>query len=165
LIVTSKSTIGSYATLSHCWGSDASFLRLSKRHMDDFEHGIRLQDLRQTFRDAIAAVRWFPILYLWIDSLCIQQSGEGSYEDLQYHASIMDRIYANCILNIAAAWARSPQDGCFNTRRAEPAQPCTVLWRDFTQVQAVYSIRDSADNKLTAVHESLLYKRGWVFQE
>jgi hypothetical protein len=37
--------------------------------MDEFQNEIRFQDLPQTFRDAIDVVRWFPIRYLWIDSL------------------------------------------------------------------------------------------------
>jgi hypothetical protein len=117
--------------------------------MDDFQHEIRLHDLPQTFRDAIEVVRWFPIRYLWIDSLCIQQSREGSHEDWQYHTSIMDRIYANCMLNIVAAWTRSPQDGCFSTRHPELTQLCTlkgkerVLGLDHTStLNTVHSLGD-----------------------
>jgi hypothetical protein len=165
ILTSSESRIGPYATLSHCWGPNPSFLQLSKSNMDEFQNEIRLQDLPQTFRDAIEVVRWFSIRYLWIDSLCIQQSGEGSNEDWQYHASIMDRIYSKCVLNIAAAWAQSARDGCFSTRQSEVAERCITFARSFKGIEGIQGIRNTADSKLTAVHKSPLSTRGWVLQE
>jgi hypothetical protein len=77
----------------------------------------------------------------------------------------MDRIYSNCVLNIAAAWARSAQDGCFSARHSELVKPCTIFVRYFTETEGIHGIRSDADHKLTAVHGSPLSTRGWVLQE
>jgi hypothetical protein len=74
---------GSYATLSHCWGSEPSFLTLTASNLEDMQTGIPMAKLPRTFSDAITTTKTLRLSYLWIDSLCIIQSGDGATEDWQ----------------------------------------------------------------------------------
>jgi hypothetical protein len=104
-----------YATLSHCWGH-ASFVQLNAENIDSFNAKIPPECLPQSFTDAVMTCRSLRIRYLWIDSLCILQSGTGSIEDWQLHVGTMDAIYANCVLNLSIARASNPEQGAFVTR-------------------------------------------------
>jgi hypothetical protein len=105
----------SYATLSHCWGN-VSFVQLTAENMISLNVEIPPESLPQTFTDAILTSRRLRIRYLWIDSLCILQSGTGSSEDWQFHVGKMDVIYANCLLNLSIARASNPEHGALVTR-------------------------------------------------
>ncbi|KAF2493182.1 HET-domain-containing protein [Lophium mytilinum] len=107
-----------YATLSHCWGGNASFIRLSTENMALLSKQISLECLPKSFTDAIITCRRLRIRYLWIDSLCILQSGPGSEEDWQTHVAAMHTIYTNCVLNLAVACASSPDQGAFVDRNS-----------------------------------------------
>lgn len=66
-----------FAALSHCWGR-TPFLGLVAEAIPGYEQdGIDPMSLPQNFRDVveIPVCRWLRIPYLWIDSLCIIQSG------------------------------------------------------------------------------------------
>jgi hypothetical protein len=106
-----------YATLSHCWGN-ASFVQLTTENMASFNTKIPPECLPKSFTDAVMTCRRLRIRYLWIDSLCILQSGTGSSEDWQLHVGTMDAIYANCVLNVSIARASNPEQGAFVTRNS-----------------------------------------------
>jgi hypothetical protein len=59
----------------------------------------RISSLPKTFQDAICVTRRLGIKYLRIDALCIIQDSE---EDWRREASLMERVYAEAYLNIAA---------------------------------------------------------------
>jgi hypothetical protein len=63
---------GPYVTLSHCWGQ-AKPLCLTEENFPDFQRGISLDSLPQTFRDAMQFASGLGVRYIWIDSLCIKQ--------------------------------------------------------------------------------------------
>jgi hypothetical protein len=105
-----------YATLSHCWGQHVSFLRLTADNITSLSTEIPPESLPRSFADAIVACRRLHIRYLWIDSLCILQSGPGSEEDWQNHVRDMHVIYANCVLDLVIAHAANPEEGAFVTR-------------------------------------------------
>src|SRR5690348_9214406 len=66
----SEIPIGSkYVTLSHCWGLMQHPLKLQTTNYDQFRSGIRIDELPQTFRDAIGLTRALGLNFLWIDSL------------------------------------------------------------------------------------------------
>jgi hypothetical protein len=115
-----------YATLSHCWGKDPAFLRLTTENLPQLNTIITPQSLPQSFMDAILSCRHLKIRYLWIDSLCILQSGPGAEEDWQRHVNEMHTIYANCTLNIGIAHASSPEHGAFIERNASFIQTTFV---------------------------------------
>ncbi|KAH7071792.1 heterokaryon incompatibility protein-domain-containing protein [Paraphoma chrysanthemicola] len=96
---------GRYATLSHCWGKEPICI-LTADNLDEWSHqGISSNVLSNTFRDTLAVTRMLNIRYLWVDSLCILQSGAGSTEDWREHAVAMRQVYTNSLVNIAAAQA------------------------------------------------------------
>ncbi|PQE03455.1 heterokaryon incompatibility protein [Rutstroemia sp. NJR-2017a BVV2] len=115
-----------YVALSHCWGKNPSFLTLTSRNMNDLQRGIPLYRLPKTFVDSLHICRQLGFRYLWIDSLCIMQSGPGAEEDWQAHAATMDSIYANCELNLAVSCAANAEQGAFVDRDPEFLQTAFV---------------------------------------
>ncbi|KAE8371865.1 hypothetical protein BDV26DRAFT_275273 [Aspergillus bertholletiae] len=79
---------GSYATLSYCWGPKEThnWPRLSDTNFSTFERGISIANLPIAFQEAIQFLKSLSIhnhliSYLWIDSFCTIQEGQGSAED------------------------------------------------------------------------------------
>jgi hypothetical protein len=58
-----------YVTLSHCWGGEVP-IRLTDKTIDELMAGYELQNMPETFQDAIAVAQWvdsrcsYPILTL-----------------------------------------------------------------------------------------------------
>lgn len=153
-----------YATLSHCWGKSPTFLTLRSDNIKSFRNNIPFQSLPKTFRDAAITCCRLEIKYLWIDSLCIIQSGEGSREDWLEHAVDMRLVYLNCVLNIAVDRASSAEEGAFATRNTHRLQPCHVEWNYSGSEQTLWTVYDDSDT--TSDLKSLpLLGRGWVVQE
>lgn len=101
-LVTSKEIVKTdlrYATLSHCWGGNAHYMLLQS-NLEELKTTIPFEELPKTFQDAIFVARRLRIPYLWIDSLCIIQD---SHEDWIQQAGLMEQVYSNSYLNIAAA--------------------------------------------------------------
>ncbi|KAF5705919.1 hypothetical protein FMUND_11895 [Fusarium mundagurra] len=121
---------GCYAALSHCWGEDPKFLMLTSENLPDFCSEIQLQTLPASFRDAIITCRRIGIPYIWIDSLCILQSGLGSHEDWLSHSETMHLVYHNCALNISIDVSENPHGGAFRSRDPTYLQDCCV-WSPF----------------------------------
>jgi hypothetical protein len=115
-----------YVALSHCWGKDPSFLVLTSDNMDELQRGIPFSRLPKSFVDSIQTCRGLGFRYIWIDSLCIIQSGPGSEEDWQSHAATMDLIYANCELNLGVACAENAEQGAFVDRDPDFLQTAFV---------------------------------------
>jgi hypothetical protein len=97
-----------YATLSHCWGRP-DFLQLKTENELSFLQQIPVDDLPQTFKDALSIIRWLGLEYIWIDSLCIVQN---SISDWHKEAAQMSSVYGGSHINIAASYAKSAHDGC-----------------------------------------------------
>jgi hypothetical protein len=108
---------GSYATLSHHWRSSDSHFNLTAENLAEFQSGIRYEQMSATFRDAIDICQVLVVPYLWIDYMCIIQSGEGSMEDWQENGSAMSHIYANSVVNIAAETIEGGTGRFLNLRR------------------------------------------------
>jgi hypothetical protein len=145
----------SYATLSHCWGSQ-TFLTLTKYNITSFQKSIPPEALSQTFRDAIEIVRFVGLRYLWIDSLCIIQDDN---DDWAKESSLMTSVYGGSTLNIAASAASDGRVGCFLPR--DPS------WRFQMQVN-IHSERiiyEAEHDMRGSIMDSALAKRGWALQE
>ena len=144
-----------YATLSHCWGPDPSFYTLTQSNLAEACSGVHIDQLPTTFRHAIEICRRLEIYYLWIDSVCILQSGLGSVEDWQHQSAAMGKIYANCALNISADRAAGPSEGFFTTREVSP----TLTGCKKSEIAIV-------DCRMwEQLFTSPLSTRGWVMQE
>ncbi|KAF4974570.1 hypothetical protein FZEAL_8542 [Fusarium zealandicum] len=127
---------GGYATLSHCWGDNPEFLTLSSTNLDDLCQEIHLEKLAASFRDAIITCQRLEIPYIWIDCLCIIQSGPGSKSDWLSHSEEMDQIYLNCEVNIAIDVSSNPHEGAFRSRDPTFLQDCYV-WTRFHAPEAL----------------------------
>ena len=117
--------------LSHCSGPDQTFLQLTADNLDNFHIKIPFASLPRTSQDAVVTMKRLQLKYLWIDSLCILQTGEGSLEDWRKRTGVMRSVFSNCMLNIAASRARCAEGGCFAVRDLLFVQPCIVRWHEF----------------------------------
>jgi hypothetical protein len=163
-----------YATLSYCWGRNPRHLRLTAENRELLAHGLPIESLSRTFQDAIKATQHLGIDHLWIDSLCILQSGDGHEKDWQRHVSEMRLVYMNCTLNLAAEHGEDAEVGCFVIRDPDSIKPCLVnlgvsmaetcpkgYFESFKYTDTMLfdelSYYDAVDNPLMG--------RGWVIQE
>ncbi|KAJ4112375.1 hypothetical protein NW765_015445 [Fusarium oxysporum] len=121
---------GGYAALSHCWGPNPQFMMLSSDTLEQFRDEIPLDELPASFRDAIITCRRLDIPYVWIDSLCILQRGQGSHSDWLNNSEEMHQVYYNCELNIALDASANPHEGAFRMRDPTVLQGCCV-WSRF----------------------------------
>ncbi|PYH92704.1 hypothetical protein BO71DRAFT_451242 [Aspergillus ellipticus CBS 707.79] len=62
--------------------------------------------------EAIEVLRGLSIRYLWIDALCIIQSGQGSTEDWQEESAKMQEVYSNSIICLSLFRAAQPGESC-----------------------------------------------------
>ncbi|KAF4624548.1 hypothetical protein G7Y89_g13622 [Cudoniella acicularis] len=153
---------GPYCTLSHCWGT-TPFLTLTSENLESFKRQIPFQALRETFKDAIMVTRKLGVRYLWIDSLCILQSGEGSREDWQAESAQMHRVYEEGFCNIAATGSPDSSSGLFFGRDAIDIKT-TEVKVDWEHLKGNFQIVD--DGFWTAhIDQSPLSHRAWVMQE
>jgi hypothetical protein len=117
-----------YVALSHCWGKDR-FLTLSISNIHAFqEDGIDPASMPENFQNVIEVCRWLHIRYVWIDSLCILQTGQASGVDWERHLLLMPMIYANSDLCISTAAANGATNSCFRKRNVVAIAPIFVLY-------------------------------------
>jgi hypothetical protein len=95
-----------YVALSYVWGEDRmkwEMPRTRKAAVRADKSGEEIIELPKvlprTIRDAIEVTRVISYHYLWVDSLCIIQDDE---EDRDLQINMMDEIYSNADLTIAA---------------------------------------------------------------
>ena len=93
---------GPYATLSHRWSSLSKKFTLTTEILSQFRNSIPTEQISPTLRDAINVCKALEVPYIWMDTMCIVQSGPGSYEDWQNNGSALASIYTNSIVNLAA---------------------------------------------------------------
>ena len=148
-----------YITLSYRWGSDDDF-KLTKDKLRSGFHG-RIEDLPQTFKDAVQVARLFSVRYLWVDRLCIIQD---SKHDWDQESIEMRRVYTNSFCNIAASTSTSPKGGLFRSRNPENTRPGCVMAKSPTSYQMLYHVFDRS-YLARQVFAGPLHRRGWVFQE
>ena len=109
-----------YTTLSHCWGN-TNTLKLLKINYAQLRSGLEINDLPQTYRDAILITRRLGYKYIWIDSLCIFQD---SPEDWNKEASTMSSVYSKSTVTIAATWGQDSDAGCYVARNPLLTERC-----------------------------------------
>lgn len=134
------------------------FIRLVTSNWDQIHHGISLETLPLTLRDAVEIARSLGIFYLWVDSLCIIQD---SQDDWTHESSRMADVYGGSSLNIAATSARGTSDGCFFSRPEHFVCQADVHTKDGTS-----SYDFVPDDYISVIvgGEPLL-SRAWMFQE
>lgn len=103
-----------YATLSHRWPLESSqLLQMSTINVNSWHtHIEQSAGFSKMFKDAIAVCRYLQIEYIWIDSLCIIQSGDNGVA-WQREAARMGNVYKHTLCNIAGT---SAADGITGVR-------------------------------------------------
>lgn len=113
-----------YVTLSHRWGSSLHYT-LDPSTDAELRAGIKLERLPKTFRDAIKfASQLHNVGWIWIDALCIIQSGKDSKADWLHEAGLMQKVYRESYLNISATAASDSDMGLYFPRDH------MALWED-----------------------------------
>ncbi|KAH7383937.1 heterokaryon incompatibility protein-domain-containing protein [Pyrenochaeta sp. MPI-SDFR-AT-0127] len=159
LLVTKEGQNGRYVALSHCWGTD-KFLATTMDSLNDFQNKIPFRELPQTFQDAIVITKSLGIQYLWIDSLCIIQEGDGM-ADWRRESKRMEEVFSSAYCALAATSAINPTQGFLKTR----SQSQCVMLEDATD-KGLYIYVDELSNKFSQdVEMGVLNKRAWVLQE
>ena len=153
-----------YITLSHCWGASAG-IKLTTARYSDFLHGLDLNALPRTFRDAITLTRYLGIDYIWIDCMCIIQD---SVPDWETESRLMDEIYHGSFLNIGANAYSTSHGGLFQDRDPASVAPLQINlpWPPgHRQRQDVVFFPQPHSSSSTHVERGPLSTRGWVVQE
>lgn len=163
-----------YITVSHRWG-DKNFLKLTEDNRSELENGFPIAELRKTFQDALIVARRMNIPYVWIDSLCIIQSGDNNEDsDWKKEAGSMAEVYSNSFCNLSADWG-DENNGLFFERTPIFEPPCAIetRWKspnNFNEFQKLppdgglgYIVR--CGDWVQDIRKSPLNHRGWVIQE
>ncbi|KAK3376387.1 heterokaryon incompatibility protein-domain-containing protein [Lasiosphaeria ovina] len=103
-----------YVTLSHRWGTK-HLLTLTADNLPSFQTGLPLESLSRTFIDSMLVARRLGIRHIWIDSLCIVQSGDGG-RDWLHESAQMHLVYRSAFCNIMADSATASHEGLFFDR-------------------------------------------------
>jgi hypothetical protein len=150
-----------YLALSHRWAESKELMqRTLKENVEQRMGGFNLDDLPQTFQDAIQVARELGIKYIWIDSLCIIQDDTADWEQ---ESTRMHGIYASAYCTIAATPSPDPN--------ADPSAgflgrlvPNEGLLLQDELGQVKYVSTNVADFEKDVKHGELS-KRAWVMQE
>ncbi|KAF5501741.1 hypothetical protein CGCS363_v006242 [Colletotrichum siamense] len=154
-----------YITLSHCWGK-STIITTKKATIDQRRQCVFLEDLSQTFRDAVITSRALDVRYFWIDSLCIIQD---STDDWESEAKRMCQYYTNSLMTISGVSSAGGEGGLFAARHPgltspipiEVAFPQGERMKGF--VHALYFPDPARD--IWGDHKPPLWTRAWVVQE
>lgn len=174
IILPAESTIsGPYAALSYCWGPNPTFLQLTAAKFPEFQVGIPYSDLPLAFQEAIDFTKRLSIQFLWIDSLCIIQSGPSSAQDWQSESAKMQDVYTNCVVNLALSRANNPHESCFSenpSSRSPVLSPTDIELigtADGGDPETSKHRRTVLDNDYyhKALHDQPLGHRAWALQE
>jgi hypothetical protein len=159
LHVTREGERGKYIALSHRWGN-GSFLTTTVNNLNDFRKRINFTQLPQTFQDAVVVTRRLGIRYLWIDSLCVIQDGDGMADWIK-ESRRMEEVFSSAYCTIAATSATGPTKGFLVPRPTTRS----VRLSDVDDRGLHVYISEVNENFLQDVDEGELNRRAWVLQE
>jgi hypothetical protein len=160
--------VGSYVILSHRWSGETEASQTTTTNYVDRTKSLQLDALPKAFRDAIWLTRRLGVRYLWIDSICIIQKGDGG-QDWKVEALNMARYYQHSLLTIAGA--ACDEEGLFPpSSRPRPHNIVQLPYRSASGERQGHFYVYQCDNQIESnyqagVTESTLLRRGWVFQE
>jgi len=151
-----------YVTLSYVWGRQAvsESVQLTDDRADELAapYGLKRLRLPKTIVQAMELVRRLGEKYLWVDRLCINQS--GNLGGIQDEMAEMAEIYAGAVLTIVAGQGKDAMDplwpgGIVDTPEVE-------IWDPSAERKSRQDIMHSLARSLVM---STWFSRGWTFQE
>lgn len=160
LYVPPPGTRGRYLALSYCWGKSQA-VTLTEARLKQQPVGFPLRTLPRTLRDAIIIASHLGFQYIWVDALCIiQDSFEG--RDWKQESAVMNKIYGNATLTIAAAAATSTTEGIFSFGNNQDAPKCALPYQLPDGQLGSVNVEAYETEELT---EESLDSRAWALQE
>lgn len=164
-----------YVALSHCWGEAEHWpqcITTTETLEQRMDH-IPWDTVPKTFRDAIIFTRRLGLEYIWIDSVCIIQDDEIDWEK---ESMLMESVYSNAFLTLAAVASRDSRGGLFRSRGSEALlQLLTIRWKGSEQPLFAYFPTQYEGSNLSQHLDSAfvrhngeshpLLTRAWTFQE
>lgn len=151
-----------YVALSHCWGNlsaeEKEAFCTTTTNLSERRKGFQLSSLPNTFQDAVIVTRESGVRYLWIDSLCIIQYGDGG-EDWKRESGRMEEVFSGAHFTIAATAATDSKSG-FLKRDIDSEY---VHVEDASSRQ--FYISNDLDSFDWDVDMAQLNTRAWVMQE
>ncbi|KAH6972470.1 heterokaryon incompatibility protein [Ilyonectria sp. MPI-CAGE-AT-0026] len=152
---------GPYITLSHCWGS-AECMKLTTDNYASMLLGMPSTLLPQLYQDALHVAFNLGIRYLWIDSLCIIQTGD-ELADWRHEVALMSEVYTNSFCNISAMDAPDAHHSMFCSR--DPNSLCPEIVHLATGSEVAPYLISHTTFWDSEVSHALVNTRAWVLQE
>lgn len=157
-----------YICLSHRWGPTTMKTRNTTKTLGYLKEFIDFHQLPANFRRAISLTRELGVQFLWIDSMCIIQEGDGG-QDWNIESSKMADIYRGASLTILMAW--DDDDDIFTTPDPNALDKCLRL-TDQRESTLFIGTRDY-DQKIGGSFAHIgefksnnsVFTRGWIYQE
>jgi len=168
----------SYITLTHRWDSDKptksiEACQTTENNLKDRENGRGFDDLPEHFRDAFRIAAKLKVHYVWIDSLCIIQAGDGG-RDFNLQKLKMAQYYQYSLLTIATTASDYLTEGILKYPKPVPWSnpPVRLQYRSASSLDEaagyfyVYKrkqriIEDYWEN----VRSAEVFNRAWILQE
>jgi hypothetical protein len=163
---------GAYITLTHRWNDHTGRCITTTANIESRLLGHGFEDLPQLFRDAFAVAEKLNIRYLWIDSICIIQQGDG-LRDWRREAPKMAQYYQHSVFTLAGT-AEDITGGLLQSYEKDAIPWASKLvrlpYRDKHGFIAgeiyLYKRRiQVVEEYWSEVRESILLRRGWILQE
>lgn len=156
----------SYFALSYVWGGIAppEPVRFPPGQSDIRGFGSVWDRVPATIRDAVTLVKLLRGRYIWVDSMCIDQSaGAEKLEQIMQ----MDKIYAHARLTIVAGGGRDSDAGLAGVR---PGTRLPVQKATLGRYTLISSLPDEGTLRtgvqaIQAFEGSVWNQRGWTYQE
>ena len=166
LIETASGRTYRYACLSHRFDNAVVSQQLTTNNLSDYQQFVNLEKLPRNWRDGVSIARELNIDYLWIDSVCIIQDGDGG-DDLRRELAKMGFIFQQARLTIAAISSPDSSGGCF-IKNKWPDKCIKVSTSSNEEYLIGARVLDQKGQPVSTndVNDRYpLLSRGWVFQE
>ena len=154
-----------YLALSYCWGESSQSqvnFQMTKANLSERRVSILVSDMPKTIQDTFLVARALKVRYIWIDSLCIIQDDPL---DWAKESSLMNEIYANCILTIAATCAKSVHDGFLTRPHYHFLELPFCASNQNNSQGCLRFLSPWKSNLMNILGLTSWNKRGWTFQE
>ncbi|KAH7418998.1 heterokaryon incompatibility protein-domain-containing protein [Cadophora sp. MPI-SDFR-AT-0126] len=162
-----------YAALSYCWGrarEGEHVFKTDKTTKLEFEHGIPLEDVPRTLKDAFCLTKELGLDYLWVDALCIVQ---GDQEEWEQESAKMGLIYSNAKIVLSSTQSSNVDDGVFMPRSTislsqDIADPEGLMYARRNMNHEIITSCRTKSNKWWEANINNTFpvlSRGWCFQE
>ncbi|KAF4586566.1 hypothetical protein EYR38_010845 [Pleurotus pulmonarius] len=151
-----------YTALSYVWGRGGDFFQTLQDNVSEretpgyFAKEHVLSRIPQTIRDAMTVTRALGIRYLWVDSFCIVQDGQG--KDWMDAISKMDLVYGAANVVICVMGSDSAFSGIDGISRPR--------WgaRDIEEIGPNFHLAYKRMGAASS-HNSVYRTRGWTYTE